>query len=149
LTGRTRWSEARPSLGSGAEDRIAQEKGEILREIDSPRISSPAFLGVCDRAQTAREGNTQLFKWNILGLRSVVLSHIFPLSIDGLRFGLAFHQDVSETDTKLRLVSATGEEMGTFQISRRFASELAQSQHVSEAPILAAPEFGWVQIPNC
>jgi len=47
------------------------------------------FLGVYERAAYVREGKTNLFKWNVIGLKYIILSHIFPIRLGNLKIGLA------------------------------------------------------------
>jgi len=46
------------------------------------------FLGICERALSVSEGNTNFSKWNIIGLKNIILSYIFPLQIRNLKLGL-------------------------------------------------------------
>ena len=49
------------------------------------------FLGFCERAAHVRDGYVNLAKWNLLGVNSVVLAHVYPLSLRGSSFVLAIY----------------------------------------------------------
>jgi hypothetical protein len=70
------------------------------------------FLGVCERADRVRENQTDLFKWNILGLKQTVLSYIYPLPLDGLTLGFAFSIANIGNEYRFRIVNQTGKEAG-------------------------------------
>jgi hypothetical protein len=39
-----------------------------------------AFLGLAERATHVREGETNILKWNVLGLKNILLVNFFPFS---------------------------------------------------------------------
>src|ERR1700722_9766047 len=80
-----------------------------------PPTTSVLFLGVADRAAYVREGETNLYKWNILGLKNVVLTNILPFSLSGLHFGIAVSAEtmITQNKLKLRIVHESGAEAGT------------------------------------
>ena len=51
--------------------------------------SEIAFLGLCERAAYVLDGNTNLFKWDVIGLKQVVVSSIYPLQLIGWSLGFA------------------------------------------------------------
>jgi hypothetical protein len=42
---------------------------------ETPQV---AFLGFAERAALVRDGQTDSLKWNVLGLKNVLLTHFFP-----------------------------------------------------------------------
>ena len=62
------------------------------------------FLGLCERAAYVREGNTNIFKWNFIGLKNIVLSYIYPIKLGILSIGLAIDLDQVADLLDLRLV---------------------------------------------
>jgi hypothetical protein len=70
------------------------------------------FLGFCERAAYVSEGNTNLLKWNILGLKNVLLSNIFPISLNGSIIGLAIDQKNIRNEQKLKLTDDNNNELG-------------------------------------
>jgi hypothetical protein len=76
------------------------------------------FLGLADRAAYVRDSDTNLFKWNVLGLRNVVLSNIFPLPLTGLQIGFAISATAITPGSplKFRIVDQAGNEVGTISL---------------------------------
>jgi hypothetical protein len=106
------------------------------------------FLGFCDRAAYVPIANTNILKWNILGLRSIVLAYIFPFNISGLIIGFAFSFTVAKSRQRFSLTEEKGEEIGTIMIDFHDirkgtpdASEMAMRQ---KGPWIVASEYGWM-----
>lgn len=89
-------------------------------------MSSPRpdvlFLGLAERAAYVRDGNTNLFKWNVLGLKHIVLSHIYPLTLSGFSAGFAFLPKAVSAGNKFWIVDESGKEAGFISLSTRNAS---------------------------
>jgi hypothetical protein len=49
-----------------------------------------AFLGFAERALQVRDGNTAAVKWNVLGLKRVILTYFVPLPWLGFSSGWHF-----------------------------------------------------------
>jgi hypothetical protein len=47
-----------------------------------------AFLGFAERATQIRDAGTDVVKWNVLGLKSILLTHFFSLRSKWLAFCL-------------------------------------------------------------
>ena len=108
-------------------------------------VPAVAYLGFCERAAYVRDGNTNLFKWNVLGLKQVVLSHVFPLSLRGYAVGLALFQPVVGTSLNLRLVSTSGAEAGKIEITLAGGSPSDEDASLDRrSPLLMIPNQGWV-----
>lgn len=102
------------------------------------------FLGICERADYVREANTGIFKWNILGLRTIILSHIFPLRIDGGALGLAFRAGALSQEIKLRLSDDSYNEIGTLNLALQATSPESDDAVLREGgPIVLAPTNQW------
>jgi hypothetical protein len=113
---------------------------------DHPSLTkSPVvFLGLCERANYVRQGNTNIFKWNILGLRTIVLSHIFPLKLDGGAIGFAFLGSAAGRETKFRLSDESGNEVGTINLFAKAVSPDSDDAVLREdGALLLVPEHGW------
>jgi hypothetical protein len=118
-------------------------ESRLTASSDTPIV----FLGLCERARYVREGNTNLFKWNILGLKTVVLSHIFPLTIGGWAAGFAIPQGASETEARLRITDGGGQEVGTLSLFTSAAEPDDQSGvFQGEVATLLVPEHGWTTV---
>ena len=106
--------------------------------------SKVAFLGFCERAHYIRDGKTNYFKWNVLGLRNIILSHIFPFMFNGWTVGIAFLSSQAGKEMKFRLVGDDGKEVGTLTLSYEVAtSESDETDPQRAAPLLLIPEYGW------
>jgi hypothetical protein len=102
------------------------------------------FLGLCERANYVRDGNTNVFKWNVLGIKYIAISHIYPLKLDGWAVGFAIHDTAAETGTKFRLSDENGNEIGTIDLFAGLAP--SDSDHAvagqSEVKLTMQPH-GW------
>jgi hypothetical protein len=79
-----------------------------------------AFLGAVERAALVRDGNTNLFKYNLIGLKHTVLSHLFPLSFSELHYALAIYAPEDGTQLKLRVKNEAGNEVGKIDIALQY-----------------------------
>ena len=115
-----------------------------LTASDSPQV---VFLGFCERAQYVRDGNTNVFKWNVLGLRNIVLSYIYPLIFDGWTVGFAVPPSAAQKETKIRLVGDNGKEVGTLNLSSEVVTtESDETDSRRSTPRIWAPEHGWLTV---
>jgi len=106
--------------------------------------SPVVFLGLCERANYVRQGNTNLFQWNILALRTVVLSYIFPLKFGGKAFGFAFSPSIAARETRFRLSDESGNEVGTINLFAKAVSPNSDDALLSEdGALLLVPKHGW------
>lgn len=103
-----------------------------------------SFLGLCERAHYVREGNTNLFKWNVIGLKQIVLSYVFPFKLEGWYIGLAFERAAIDQELRFRIVNQAGNEIGTLNISAQASlTESNEGQGAEyEKPIMLMPECG-------
>jgi len=80
---------------------------------------SVAFLGFSERAAYVRDGNTNLFKWNVIGLKHIVLFPIFPITLTGWNIGLAFYQLDVDKETNILLTNEKVAQITTATITRK------------------------------
>ena len=122
---------------------------------NSVKISDIIFLGLCERANYVRDGISDIFKWNIIGLRSVLLSCIFPFNLKGLILGFSSHPNTAKIKKEIRLVSDSGEIIGQIDLHgdeakpiRLHSDDLSaegQNEILSrDEPILLIQEYSWV-----
>jgi hypothetical protein len=71
-----------------------------------------AFLGFCERSAHIRDDNTDLFKWNILGLKNIILSHIYPLRLSRIDIGLAINASTISNKIVLKIKDMEDTEIG-------------------------------------
>jgi hypothetical protein len=82
-----------------------------------PDIPNVAFLGVCERATRIREGQPLLWKYDILGLKQAVLSHIYPLNIKGFQLAFAVYGSAFSNAIHIRVLTPTAEELFHIDLS--------------------------------
>ena len=111
----------------------------------SPGDLPVVFLGLCERAAYVREGNTNLFKWNVLGLKTVFVSHVYPLKLEGLAIGFAFPTTIAAEEAKFRISNAEGNEVGTINLMAQ-AVNPKEDDFIAQKdqPFLPVPEYGWI-----
>jgi hypothetical protein len=81
-----------------------------------------AFLGVVERALQVQDVIPGLWKYNIIGLKRVILSHIFPMNLAGHGLAFAMYDTGSTRTILLRVVHSTSGELGSCTIEMRDAS---------------------------
>ena len=104
------------------------------------------FIGICERAAYVREGNTNLFKWNILGLKQVVLSNIFPLPFQGIPLGFAISAAGITGRHHLQIVDASGKEIGTIDLdfsAKAFSADTNDPVGSNETLMVMLLANGW------
>lgn len=106
---------------------------------------NPIFLGVAERAAHVRDGNTNLFKWNVLGLKNIVISYIYPFPLHFLSFGLAFHPEELTRPQQIAFVDAEGVVIGTTCISSGSTNDgpSTPQENSENRSILSMPE-NWI-----
>src|SRR5207249_8034961 len=119
-------------------------------EMDGEWSVDVVFIGLAERVAYVRDSNTNVFKWNVLGLKNVVLSHIYPLSLAGLHIGFAFRSFLNK-EYRFSFRTQNGREVGFMNVAGQPASANdADSALRGAGPVLTAQE-GWLtaflQIP--
>ena len=108
------------------------------------RESDIIFLGLCERASYVREGNTNLFKWNVLGLKHIILSHFYPLSLDGWSIGFAFLSSRMGHEHRFQITDESGNEVGFINLSAKAASPDDEDAVLMRGgPMVHVPQHGW------
>ena len=106
-----------------------------------------AFLGFCERSAHVRDQNSDFFKWNILGLKNIIWSNIYPLVLGNLDIGLAFNMTENYSNINFKIEDEDEKEVGYFQLkfdllSSNNALEFSEKQSGSfKTPI---PKYGWL-----
>src|SRR5258707_6289436 len=78
---------------------------------------SVAFLGFAERAALVRDGETDSVKWNVLGLKNVLLTNFFPLMLSGWNLAVAIRLSVPFSSLRIKFKSDSGEEIGLVDIT--------------------------------
>jgi hypothetical protein len=124
------------------EARVAANDVSVASVHQGPNI---VFLGLCERAAHVREGNTQLFKWNVIGLKNIILSHIFPLGFSGLSVGFALSTATACHDHKFRITDESGREIGQINLSTMVAAPSDEDAVLrNQGCMVSLPQHGWV-----
>jgi len=105
------------------------------------------FLGFCERAAHVREGNTDVFKWNVLGLKNIVLSHLFPLSLNGWTMAFMLRSAIKTEKRKLRITDEHENEMGVVDLFlQELSAKPGQSFLKHNRPVVIAARHGWIPV---
>jgi hypothetical protein len=88
------------------------------------------FLGVAERAANQRDGSTDMLKWNILGLKSVIPFYFFPAIINDMNLVFGMRNLSSGSDIKIKIRSDAEEQLGFITIGL--------SQETNPVPPLSA-----------
>jgi hypothetical protein len=131
-------------LQVGGGDPMSQRSGRISILAEQMETHGLVFLGICERAAHVQDVYTNLHKWNILGLKPVVLSHIYPFSLAGMSVGFAVAASGVGVHHRLRLVDASGNELSTLQVGLEAATPDVTPITPGENPSLLHIDSGWI-----
>ena len=112
------------------------------------------FLGLSERSAYVRDGNTNLFKWNLLGLKQHFLSHIFPIGLNGWSLTLAIKTSSLNSNTVIRIYDENNKEVGFIELQQGKAIEQpsASNSEAGGGAFVLAPDNGWtlfsLPLPN-
>ena len=102
------------------------------------------FLGFCERAAYVSDGNTNVFKWNVLGLKNIIISHIFPMNLKGWNIGLAVSLNIKSKDHTVRITDKNGNEIGSINIFPKESSPEAEDAFLKkDGPLMLFMKHGW------
>jgi antiviral defense system Shedu protein SduA len=102
------------------------------------------FLGLAERAAYVRDSNTNLFKWNVLGLKNIILSPIYPYPLSGWNIGLSFPGASILGEHDLRITDEEGRQAGSIRLSMRSPSQDEPDTVLrSEGATMLVPQEGW------
>ena len=105
------------------------------------------FLGLCERASYVREGSADIFKWNILGLKHILLSYIYPFNMKGVTFGIAIDPTTFQNGTILNITDQDGSEVGTIKLEFSDVQPTIEEKTTKRnGPMLFRPEVGWITL---
>ena len=75
------------------------------------------FLGAAERASIAHDIGTSVLKWNVLGLKSVLLVNFLPTDLSGWKWVFAFRPDSIAPKHKLQIKYPDGRELCWISLS--------------------------------
>jgi hypothetical protein len=87
-----------------------------------------AFLGVCERALYSATGQPHTWKHNVLGLRSIILFYVFPVSLQGFQMVLGVYNPSDFEPTRIRVLDPDGEELFHIDLKLEVAASLDGSE---------------------
>lgn len=126
--------------------------GGNFYSVNTSKANDIVFLGFCERAAYVSIANTYISKWNILGLKDIILTYIFPFNISGLSVGFAFRSTISKTEQHFNLTDENGSEFGTLTINfHEMRNEISGASEAESAlrqngPPIRALKHGWMII---
>ncbi len=103
-----------------------------------------AFLGFAEKAAHVRDSSTNLYKWNVLGLKQNIVSNLFPISFNFGYLGFASRGPVSDMNFSLVVKKEDGKEIGcmNFETAEMNEGSASVGTH-SESPSIFVPLQGW------
>jgi len=75
-----------------------------------------AFLGFAERAELVRDLGTTALKWNVLGLKNILLLNFYPWILNSYLVALAMKDVATASNIAIRLRGADNEEIGGFNL---------------------------------
>lgn len=81
-----------------------------------PTSAEVAFLGIAERASAVREGNSNLLKWHVIGLKNILPFFCYPTIVNGLNFVFAVRGFLYDQEVRINIRCETGEQIGFFNI---------------------------------
>jgi len=87
------------------------------------------FIGIAEKAVQSVDWLGGPPKWNLLGLKNILWANFFPLPINGLLLGFAIRlAPTTSLDFDIRLITESGVEVGSINMSNKAASEVEVGQ---------------------
>jgi hypothetical protein len=74
-----------------------------------------AFLGFAERAALVRDGQTDVLKWNVLGLKNLLLVNFFPVALNGWNIALAI-RNPTLSDIRITFFDEDNQNLGWINI---------------------------------
>jgi hypothetical protein len=114
-----------------------------MNTVNKSKIPDIAFLGVCERATFDQNGPPHLWRYNILGLKNIVISQIFPLSLVGFQFLIAIYDPLNFAEGVISVRLEDGKEMINFTIKLESEEnpQLAIESQKTETVVFNAPTW--------
>lgn len=108
-----------------------------------------AYLGICERVKYHEDVYTLFPKWDILGLKSVLPSYIFPFDIEGVNLGLAVTQKMLKNSFHIFITDQDENEIGKISISSKMIDSPSVGEKVvgnKNQPLFQTPQIGWFPV---
>jgi hypothetical protein len=118
---------------------MSDDVSGIRQETIMPEKTLPqaAFLGFAERSEQVRDAETVSLKWNVLGLKNVLLVNFLPIPLVGLKVGVALRFfDISKPQ-KITFRAESGEDIGFFNL------QIVKDNPTPESLIALSASYGW------
>ncbi len=104
-----------------------------------------AFLGLAERAAFVRFGPTNLRRWNVIGLSSIIPVNFVPANLSGFSMGIALNVTDPLNTIKLIVRHESGDSLGDISITAE--SEPSPDPSIASGSALAhLPVKGWTPV---
>jgi antiviral defense system Shedu protein SduA len=126
---------------------------DIPEFLSTSKTVQVAMLGLAERAAVVRDGNTNLVKSNILGLKQVIPYYFYPMPLGGWNIVLAVrHLSFSGNQLVISIEEEGGPEIGQFALSLNEQEStrlpLTQSGQAFSPILVDGWMIGFMQLPN-
>lgn len=102
-------------------------------------LPQAVFLGFAERSEQVRDAETVSLKWNVLGLKSVLLVNFLPMPLTGWKVGVALRFfDISKPQ-KITFRAESGEDIGFINVQLR----IIKDNLTPESLIALSTSYGW------
>jgi hypothetical protein len=107
------------------------------------------FLGLAERVDPTYDGRVELHKWNVIGLRNVIASPIYPCRLSGWQMAIAVSVDDLQAQYNLELVAQDGSIVGTIAVtpevftSPEALDSIVGSPSTQAMAVQLLPQKGW------
>lgn len=115
--------------------------------------ASIAFLGLAEKAECLFEHAFDLYKWNVLGLRTILASPVYPYRLNGWHIAVALRIQDLQKDHALEIQAQDGSLVGTISLSTPVVEpsvvESLQNQQELLPPdqkVMLMPAAGWQMV---
>ena len=126
---------------------MIEEQGSVKALTPKLNSANIIFLGFCERATLVRDGPTNLLKWNILGLKSTIISYILPIPLKGSYMGFALDTNALESKFSLEIVDENGDKVGSLNFESQSISSKVDERAIKEGGVpLCIKEKGWTVV---
>lgn len=119
--------------------------------MNASQVNDVVFLGFCERAACIPVTmDNSIIKWNILGLKYIVLSYIYPFNISELTLAFAFRSTTFKLEQRFNLTDEIGAERGTLTINfeeiRKGIPDFTELALERNRPWITPPQQGWIPL---
>lgn len=106
-----------------------------------------SVLGFAERASYVRDGTAEIFKWNIIGLKSVVVGNMYPLTVNDGHIVIAVRGMTPGQTITLRVTEIDGTEVGHIRVDTEpVAASDTTVLPKSAGPKFLVPDRGWIPV---